>query len=207
MTTPPPPDTPEQRLLAIRKYQEVALPKAQAVSAKMSAMGLPVPDRWIEFGQQMSVLLDGNPDPTTLTVPMFPVLPYPMLNEYGWSVLSDISSLKLVMKEGVEIERERLNRLPITYNDSQFDADAVAQRNVSAWMTNIGAGQNPPTGFTWRGYDNVDHPADADFIVGLGNLITLRGSYLYQRSWIKKAEVDALTTAAAVKAYDVTTGW
>jgi hypothetical protein len=74
-------------------------------------------------------------------------------------------------------------------------------------MVNIAAGQNPPSGFVWRGYDNVNHPADAAFVVGLGNAITMRGTYLYQRSWIKKAEIDALTTPEDVKAYDVTAGW
>ena len=115
----------------------------------------------------------------------------------------------LVQEKNLKIneERERRNHLPIDYDGNLFDADAEAQRNVSAWMTNVAAGQNPPTGFEWRGYDNTNHPADAAFVVGLGNAITLRGTYLYQRSWIKKAEVDALTTAEAVKAYDVTTGW
>lgn len=207
MITPPSPDTPQQILSNLRKYQSLALAKAQEVSAKMSALGIAMPDRWLSFGQQMATLLDGNPDPSTLSVPAIPVLPYPMLTEYGWSILSSLSDLKVVVKEGIDIERESRNRSPISYSGSQFDADATAQRNVSAWMTNIAAGQNPPTGFVWRDFNNVDHPADGAFIVGLGNAITLRGSYLYQRSWIKKAEVDALTTAAEVKSYDVQSGW
>lgn len=124
-----------------------------------------------------------------------------------WEDTTPVPKLKDTKISEINVERERKNYLPIDYLGNPFDADATAQRNVSAWMVNIAAGQNPPTGFVWRGYDNVDHPADAAFIVGLGNAITLRGSYLYQRSWIKKAEVDALSTAAEVKAYDVTTGW
>ncbi len=124
-----------------------------------------------------------------------------------WVDQTPVSKLKQQVVFGINSERERRNYLPIDYNGNPFDADETAQRNVSAWMVNIAAGQNPPSGFVWRGYDNVNHPADAAFVVGLGNAITLRGTYLYQRSWIKKAEVDALNTAAEVKAYDVTAGW
>jgi len=143
---------------------------------------------------------------TVVTIPERPSLSHEWVND-GWVDQTPIAQLKQQSVSRINTERERRNYLPITYLSNPFDADATAQRNVSAWMVNVAAGQNPPTGFTWRGYDNVDHPADAAFIVGLGNAITLRGSCLYQRSWIKKAEVDALTTVEAVKAYDVTTGW
>jgi hypothetical protein len=62
-------------------------------------------------------------------------------------------------------------------------------------------------GFTWRDYYNQDHQADADWIRGLNVAITTRTSLVYQTSWQKKAEVESLTTAEAVKAYDVTLGW
>ena len=125
----------------------------------------------------------------------------------GWVDTTTVTEFKQRKSSDISAERERRNGLPIEFDGVMFDADEEAQRNVSAWMTNIAAGQNPPTGFVWRAYDNTNHPADAAFVVGLGNAITLRGTYLYQRSWIKKAEVAALTTAAEVKAYDVTTGW
>lgn len=125
----------------------------------------------------------------------------------GWIDPSPLAVLKKKKSDEITLARERRNLSPITYQNVIFDADEEAQRNVSAWMTNIAAGQDPPTGFEWRAYDNVNHPADAAFVVGLGNAITLRGTYLYQRSWIKKAEVAALTTAEDVRAYDVTTGW
>ena len=124
-----------------------------------------------------------------------------------WEDTTPVSGLKTIKLADINAERERRNLSPITYESVLFDADAEAQRNISAWMTNIAAGQNPPAGFEWRAYDNTNHPANAAFVVGLGNAVTLRGTYLYQRSWIKKAELAALTTAEDVRAYDVTTGW
>ena len=107
----------------------------------------------------------------------------------------------------INVERERRGVLPITFQGIEWDADNIAQRNISAWMAAIAAGVTIPTGFVWRATDNTNHAADADFVNGLGAAITLRGTLLYQTSWGKKAEVAALTTVDAVKAYDVTAGW
>jgi hypothetical protein len=74
-------------------------------------------------------------------------------------------------------------------------------------MATLAAGQSIPPGFKWRAADNTNYPADAAFVNGLGTAMTLRGTLLYQASWAKKAEVDALATVAQVNSYDVTTGW
>lgn len=106
----------------------------------------------------------------------------------------------------IDAERERRNQLPIQYAGSTFDADATAQRNVSAWMSNISVGVSPPDGFVWRDYDNVNHPADAAFVTGLGAAITLRGTALYQTAWAKKTEVSEMT-AEQLEGYDPTANW
>jgi hypothetical protein len=118
-----------------------------------------------------------------------------------------IEELKANKKEMINIERGKQNSNPIIYENIQFDADEIAQQNVSAWMSTLAGGGTLPSGFTWRSYDNQDIPVDANFINGLGTAMTLRGTQLYQTSWIKKAEVDALTTVEQVNNYDVTTGW
>ena len=110
-------------------------------------------------------------------------------------------------KAEVEAERERRNRLPIDHAGARFDADETAQRNISAWQTQMGAGAVLPAGFMWRDYDNIDHPADAAFINGLGAAITLRGTLLYQASWQHKAALDALSSVEAILIYDLTAGW
>jgi hypothetical protein len=107
----------------------------------------------------------------------------------------------------IDAERERRNQLPIEYQGTLFDADAKAQRNVSAWMTNLAVGVALPPGFVWRDYVNVDHPADAAFVTGLGAAITMRGTALYQTAWSKKAELQALTNTADVDSFDPLSGW
>jgi hypothetical protein len=125
----------------------------------------------------------------------------------GWVDQSTLTQVKADKTESINVERERRGVLPITFQSIEWDADELSQRNVSAWMASIAAGVTIPTGFTWRAADNTNHAADAAFVNGLGAAITLRGTLLYQTSWGKKAEVNALTTVDAVKAYDVTAGW
>lgn len=126
---------------------------------------------------------------------------------WTWLNTTDITALKEPIKQKINLERERRNELPIQYQNIVWDADPQSQRNVSAWMATLAAGGTLPQGFVWRAADNVNHAADAAFVNGLGTAMTLRGTQLYQASWIKKAELDALTTVEAVNAYDVTTGW
>jgi hypothetical protein len=156
----------------------------------------------IEYDYKTSRVVDG----TIVTIPERPSPMHEWVND-AWVDQTPIAQLKKVTIIQVNRERERRNYLPINYSGNLFDADLEAQRNISAWMTNIAAGQNPPVGFVWRDYNNVDHAADAAFIIGLGNAVTLRGTQLYQTSWAKKAEIDALTTAEQVNNYDVNTGW
>ena len=125
----------------------------------------------------------------------------------GWVNTIPLPQLKIGKQNEITGHREKLLTEPITYQNTLFDADANSQRNIQAWATNINAGTNPPAGFVWRDYNNVDHAANAAFILGLNAAVVARGTQLYQTSWTKKAEIDALTTVEAVNAYDITTGW
>ena len=126
---------------------------------------------------------------------------------WTWLNSTDIAALKTAVKEKINLERERRNQLPIEYENIEWDADPQSQRNVSAWMATLAAGESLPEGFQWRAADNTNHQADAAFVNGLGTAMTLRGTLLYQTSWAKKAQVDAMTTVELVNQYDVTTGW
>jgi hypothetical protein len=168
----------------------------------ISIPGFDILQTEFEYDYKTSRVVDGN----VITIPEKPSYTYEWVDDQ-WVDQTSILQLKTICIKEIDIEREKRNNLPIEYLQNTFDADFVAQRNISVWMTNIANGQNPPTGFVWRDFNNINHPADANFIIGLGNAVILRGTQLYQSSWIKKAEVEALTTAEAVKNYDVTTGW
>lgn len=127
-----------------------------------------------------------------------------------WETLTwqgDVASAIAARKVEIERERERRNTLPIEYAGAAFDADALSQRNVSAWQTQIANGLAVPPGFVWRDADNIDHAADAAWINGLGAAMTERGTALYVASWAHKAAIAALPSVAAVIAYDVDSGW
>jgi hypothetical protein len=126
---------------------------------------------------------------------------------WQWEDTSTLQQVKDKKKNEINQERERRNELPIAYQNNTWDADPQSQRNVSAWMTTLASGATLPSNFTWRSYSNQDVAADQAFVNGLGAAMTLRGTQLYQTSWVKKAEVDALTTVEAVNSYDVNTGW
>lgn len=112
----------------------------------------------------------------------------------------------------VEVDNERARRtsLPIVYASSEFDADTQAQRNVQAWQTQLAAGVLLPEGFAWRDLFNVNHPADAAFVNGLGEAMALRGTALYQAAWAHKAALAALADAGDTQGlvdYSVEAGW
>jgi len=124
-----------------------------------------------------------------------------------WTDQRPVTEQKQSKKDQITRLRETKNLEPITYENTLFDCDETAQRNIQAWTTNINAGTNPPEGFVWRDYNNTDHAADAAFVLGLNAAVVARGTQLYQTSWTKKLEVDALTTVEQVNAYDITVGW
>jgi hypothetical protein len=125
----------------------------------------------------------------------------------GWVDERAVEARKAEKAAAIAAERERRNELPIPYAGSLFDADAKAQRNVSAWMVSVASGVPVPPGFSWRDHENTDHPADAAFIVGLGGAITVRGTQLYQTSWQKKAALASMTTAVEVDEFDPLADW
>jgi len=171
---------------------------------------------WVEVGDEVELTthyLDGAGAPRPYTTESaalkfrWPGIGWEWHGRRGvWVDARGIALLRSSRLVEIEVERERRNELPVQYAGSMFDADATAQRNVSAWLAMVNAGQDPPTGFFWRDYDNVDHPAGAAFITGLAAAITLRGTLLYQTSWAKKAEI-ATMSVEQLKAYDPTSGW
>lgn len=139
----------------------------------------------------------------------FPLKPS-MYHKWDWTSktwIPDLSAVISARKAEIDRERERRNQLPIAYAGSIFDADAIAMRNISGWQTQIAAGATLPLDFVWRDYDNIDHPADADFVNGLGAAITTRGTRLYAASWAHKAAIKSLKTVEEVIAYDLAQGW
>lgn len=124
---------------------------------------------------------------------------------HSWS--EDLESAISTTKTKIDDLREIKIYEKILYNGSYFDADEKAIRNIGNWQIQLAAGASVPRNFVWRDADNIDHPADASFINGLGEAITLRGSLFYQVAWQHKANIEQLTTVAEIEAYDINIGW
>lgn len=119
---------------------------------------------------------------------------------FEWIDLRTLAEVKAQQKAAIDAERVIRTFAPIEYAGATFDADETAMRNVSGWQTQIAAGSALPPGFVWRDATNVDHPADAAFVNGLGAAITLRGTLLYAQAWALKAAIDAAETPEAIEA-------
>lgn len=147
-----------------------------------------------------------NAQGTIQTIPPQPT----QWHEWNWSTHlwetppGFLDSVKLARKQEVSELRVAAHYSPISYSGALFDADAVAQNNVMAWMVNLAVGLQLPPGFVWRDASNVDHPADEEFISGLGAAMVQRGSSLYQQQWDHKAAIDALNSYEEIQAYQIT---
>jgi hypothetical protein len=111
-----------------------------------------------------------------------------------------LGEVKAAARRRVDSEREGRLTSPVSYAGAVFDADGPAQRNVSGWLAVLNGGGSLPPGFVWRDFDNVDHPADTAWVVGLGAAMTARGTAVYVQSWEAKAAIDAATDEAGVLA-------
>jgi len=118
-----------------------------------------------------------------------------------------LAAAKNSAKSEVNKKRDAIINSGIYLNDVLFDTDPESLRNISYWHLQIISGAVLPEGFMWRDANNIDHPADEDFIKELSLAVTSRGTLIYQASWLHKANIDALNTFDEVKSYDISIGW
>jgi hypothetical protein len=115
------------------------------------------------------------------------------LDTMSWRDLRNVQEVAQEKLLQINQERERRNWLPVQYSGSTFDADQVSQRNIQNWIGVIGAGGALPSNFQWRDANNVNHPATAEWLLGLNAVIVARTSQLYAASWQKKQTLETFT--------------
>lgn len=86
-------------------------------------------------------------------------------------------------------ERMRASYAPVEFRGARFDAGPEARAAILNWQVQLLAGAQLPLGFVWRDANNVDHPADGDFLNGLGAAIAMRDSLLRAQTWARKGEL------------------
>lgn len=105
-------------------------------------------------------------------------------------------------KEAINSERGgKLNQLVVTLDGVDYDADEVAQGNVSRTITAINAGVIPvPDPMSWRAHDNTTQSLSHLKLLELAGLMFAAVDAIYNESWTMKASVDAAADEAAVDA-------
>lgn len=115
--------------------------------------------------------------------------------------LDQITLYRHTLKQRINSKRERLLQDPILFYSNYYDADERAITNLQMWRNQV-----LPDGFIWRDSSNEPHIINEEFIDGLLYAIAVRGTHLYQVSWSKKAEIDALDYDGLIS-YDIDYGW
>lgn len=131
---------------------------------------------------------------------------------YQWDPVTedwvgDIAGAKRAAIERANLERAARLQSGVQFEGHLFDSDATAMANVAEALNMLNAGMTVPEGFTWRTKENVNIPFTAAEIQGLATAMFMRKNAIYQASWAIKAEIEAMTTVAAVEAKDLSVGW
>lgn len=109
----------------------------------------------------------------------------------------------------IQINNYRNLILSSGYTDSNgitWSTAAVDIQNLAGVVSLISVGI--VTGNqTWRDDNNVNHTMTPAQLVALAAEIGGFTAAVYQVSWTHKSNIEALTSASAVLAYDYTTGW
>ena len=113
-----------------------------------------------------------------------------------------LAAAKISAKTKINVHRDGLAQGGIIFNGSPFQTDATALSNLSYWHIQILSGAVLPENFVWRDANNLDHPADSNFIKDLSLAITERNTQLYSASWVNKDNIEALTSVPAVEAFE-----
>lgn len=145
--------------------------------------------------------------------------------EGGWSNVETIAAaagevenvavLKRALKDKVNLKRFEIEQNGIIFSfinggDGGIQTDQTSVRNVQALMSKALIAKNmgdDSTQFGFRDSSDVTHPMSASEVINLGLTLTTFINGTYQTSWSKKTAIDALTTSAEIKAYDISPGW
>ena len=133
----------------------------------------------------------------------------------GTTNASRLITLKNIMKDKVGVQRliKETSGFSFTFQDgvgSVQTRDSTDIRNINGMVTMaMIANSQGVTGnaFSFRDTANITHPMTPSEVINLGVSTNTFISNTYQTSWIKKSEIDALTTETAVRGYSYSTGW
>lgn len=137
---------------------------------------------------------------TRHTMQMLPPHQYYFQTDNGYEIRTyEADDLREAKLSAVAEWKAAKESAPVEYNGHLFDFDYVSQQRVTALAL---AGIGSPTG-TWTTADNVDVPANADFMQGLFAAMVTRVGTTHDAQRRMKNELAALTDPALIAAYEV----
>ena len=109
-----------------------------------------------------------------------------------------LDEVKRVLRERINSERDALNEAPITFGGHEFDGDARAQKSVQGAysMATLALVTSQSFSVDWVLLNNAIVTLDANAVIGLGQALAARTSYLIQTARTMKDAVEAATTRA-----------
>ncbi len=103
----------------------------------------------------------------------------------------------------VDAKRAAITAGYFTFSGTQWNCDYDSTRNLMGInILSILGGGSLPAGLTWRDMYNNSYPASPAFMGGLAEEFFTLAVAAYNASWTHKANIRALTSTAAVLAYD-----
>ena len=136
-------------------------------------------------------------------------------SKYVITQASNLAALKSDAKSKINDLRNWHLMQPVSYDGSVWDAGQRNRENLSIKINEINSkialGVTDGV-FVWRDANNNNYSWAGinDYLLwlhGLNNAISERGTLIYQTSWVKKAEIDALETETEIIEYDLNAGW
>ncbi len=121
-------------------------------------------------------------------------------------VAPSLESLKTEAKTRVNAERAQRFNGVFSHLQGRYDLDEDSRNKMTGIAAMI-ASNRVGSSTSWRDHDNIIQELSPEAFLDLCEAVNAYSQALYQVSWIKKQEIDALEAPECVAAYAVDEGW
>lgn len=121
---------------------------------------------------------------------------------------TSLNILKKEMCDKVNVERDSRLYSYFPYAGYRWDCNVESRANIIGTVClALLLGGQVPQGMVWRDYDNVNHPADFNFMAQMGLNMFIYSQQVYGASWYHKGKINSLSNATAITNYDFSVNW
>jgi hypothetical protein len=114
--------------------------------------------------------------------------------------LPDAAKAKANKNKDINADRDKSlmnpNALAVA-NGLMFQVDPFSMKLLNDSITLYAAKGATPSWFTWRDYNNIDHPADLSFLVAIAEARSLQVSSIWQTGKNRKDALNAIDLNAS----------